>query len=879
MHIRYLLLLLLAELLFWAESARAEPLHPLINEVMWAGSDLSSSDEWFELFLPPCADGSSCDPVSLASYTITYLKSTGQETVMVTFPAGFTIQPGQFLLISNLHADFSRLVLEPALVSSSVTLANSGLRLRLKDPSGMIVDEVDDGVGVPFAGANPSAPIPKASMERIDPSIAGTIKENWRTASTSRGLDAGANMLATPGFENGSVDPIPFSSSSSSSSSSTSSSQSSSSLISSSSSSSSSSQSSSSFVSSASFDSFVSSSCTSDLLPAISLQSGDFTGTSKVTLNVQAVASIGTLDGATCHFDFGDGYTSDSCNPPVHSYATSGIFSLNLEVKNQCDTTLIQSQTVQVFPGSVSSSSVSNISGSPQVFNDDRIVISGILPNPDAKDTDKEWIELKNLEDRTVPLAGWHLAIGSKTIHRYTIDTTPTILPHDTVRLYQIETGISLSNARDKVDLVNPQGLVVSAVIWDKAEEGRVYRQESFKDRRILGTVTRVIDPEHFSLTLDGPSSFLVGLDQVGVTLIGMKGFDADTNLSLSSYEVQALEFVRALIENKKVELFFDADVWERDGHLLAYVMIDDGRILQRELLSSGLALADSSSSYVSRQEYIDTEKKAIERKSGIWSVLSIPSVSTIYGAQADATKIASIDTFPETIVPAPIPTILITEVFAAPSSKMQDDASGSLLSQEWIEMRNPLDQIFSLKGWMLTLGKKTITFGATSVLQPNQHVVLLTHQVGLKLKNDGDTITFTSPDKSTSASVEYPKMKVGYSYTLDESTESYCISKTPSAGAAGSCAIVAKVSAAKTTVSAVKKATKKRKNTTYDRYAAQYLQGLSQGSEQDSIVLESPESDSTRTVPLVTMGMLMGSMTSLLAFRLPRVRGFFVPE
>ena len=119
MLFRYLLVLLAVELLFWFQTAHAEAAHPVINEVMWAGSDLSSSDEWFELYLPACDTTlPSCLPQSLGAWTITYLKSTGAETVMLTFPTGFQIQPDQYLVIANQHADVSRLLTEPAFISA-----------------------------------------------------------------------------------------------------------------------------------------------------------------------------------------------------------------------------------------------------------------------------------------------------------------------------------------------------------------------------------------------------------------------------------------------------------------------------------------------------------------------------------------------------------------------------------------------------------------------------------------------------------------------------------------------------------------------------------------------------------------------------------------
>ncbi len=836
--------------------------HPVISEVMWAGSDLSSSDEWFELYLPACdAMLPDCQPQNLAGYSITYLKSTGIETLMFTFPADFIIQPDQYLVIGNNHESSSRLLSEPSFISASLTLGNSGLRLRMKDPNGTVIDEVDDGVGVPFAGLNPSAPSPKASMERIDPVASGIVKENWRTAVTSLGFDAGANMLGTPGYANGSSSPpLSFASSSVSSLSS--------SASSSFPSASSDSSSSSSDIVSSSSESSQSSSCMSDLAVVLSLQSGDFTGVGKVTLNVEAEATQGTMNGATCRFDFGDGFTSSSCNPGVHSYTQPGVFNLNLVVINQCGNTLLQTQTVTVHPDPKSSASVTTGSGMPQVFQDSRIVISGVLPNPDSKDADKEWIELRNLEDRFVSLAGWHLAIGKKTIRRYVIDTVSGLGPHETVRLYQSETGMTFGNAADTVELLSPQGIVASSVSWEKAEEGRVYLSESFKDQSLQGTVYPVIDNVTFVINFDGPSSRMIGLPQATVRLIGVDDFGPTQNSDFIEYKLHSLEFMRALIENKKVELFFDTQVWESDGNLLAYVRLDDGRILQNEMLLSGLTVANIRYNYASREQYIEAQKKSQKSQTGIWSILQASNLKNIDRALNKANNVVSSLYFPSQDLYSNSGMILITEVYPSPSSKEQ---SGSILGDEWIEFYNPGQESLSLQDWKITVGKKTITFGPSSIIEAGRYSVFLVHQTGLKLKNDGDEIILISPDSVYQISLAYPKTKIGESYLFDKTREAYCMSKSASPGAAGSCtsstSTARKKSVAKTTV----------KKSRYDTYAASYKATVGDGS--NPIVL-SPEK--TQGIPIalsVLFGFMLGLIGLFAALKIHRVRNFVVGE
>ncbi len=867
MRFWWLLLLFVLELLLWVQTANAAP---VINEVMWAGSDQSSSDEWFELALPTCTG--QCLSQDLSNWTISYLKSTGQETVMLTIPSGVVIAPGQYLVISHFNAANSRLSVEPAVINASVTLLNTGLKLILKDQNGTVIDEVDDASGTPFAGSNPSSPGIKASMERIDPLLSGSIKENWRSATTSRGLDSGAAMLATPGFENGSSDTPTSSSSSSSQSSSNSSLQSSSSSLSISSASSSVS-SDSSVSSESSLSSSSTSSCSSSFIPAILLQSGSFDGVGKVTLNVQAVASSGSMTGVTCHFDFGDGNTSESCNPGVHSYTQAGAFTLLLEAKNQCGNTLIQTRGVLVTALSSSSSSASNQNSSIAPFDGSQILISGILPNSDGTDRDKEWIELKNMEDKTVSLAGWHIAIGRKTIRRHVIDSVVSLYPHQTIRLYQSETGYSFSNAAETVELLDPSGTVQSSVHWEKAIEGVVYLSDSFKDQKLSGIVQSVIDPVSIRVSLDAMSEKLVGFDTLRVRLLGVQLID-----EISTNKNRTLEFIRALIESKKVDLLFDSDVWNDSGEARAYMMLEDGRVVQNEMLRAGLLMADQSQEYRSRQEYSDLQNDAMKKQAGLWFGMKLSLNEKSIGAQQYNEKIAYISDTTSTETSVNSSPILITEIYASPltSSKNQQE-SGSYLDHEWIELWNPSSEEISLVGWSLTIGKKTMTFGASSRIEAHQHVILLAQQIGLKLRNDGDYIVFSSPERNHSISLDYPKLKNGQSYVFEEGSKIYCVQKNPSPGEAGNCSM-SEVSHStvsetkKTTVSKKKTVTAAPKKTVYTKYAQSYDQDL-RLNPSETISLPNQTDGQIPLIVLLLGGIVAGSTGSLLILSSKKVR------
>lgn len=203
-------LCVLAVMLFpFAVSARV-----YISEVNWAGSDLSTADEWLELSTDAETD--------ISGWQLWVTNSSGVDQLQYTFPADTTILPDQYLVLSRQSAGQSRLSAEPFFQVTGLSLLNTKLLLKLKDATEQVIDQADDGVGNPLAGANPAVPGFKASMERVRPDLSGSLPEAWQTAYETRGFDTGTAMYGTPGQINSGLGAFSSSSSSQSHSSSSS---------------------------------------------------------------------------------------------------------------------------------------------------------------------------------------------------------------------------------------------------------------------------------------------------------------------------------------------------------------------------------------------------------------------------------------------------------------------------------------------------------------------------------------------------------------------------------------------------------------------------------------------------------------------------------
>jgi hypothetical protein len=183
-----ILLLVLPQLTF--VKATSEVRSVIFSELAWAGSSISTADEWLELYNP------TEELIDLSGWKIS-TNPLDQEMVALEFGQ---IAPGGHFLISNNRPDHSfsagQSVLDilPDYTDSNLSLSNSQLELYLIDYNGQIVDKVGNG-GKPFAG-NSELPV---SMERILTKIGeGDQQDSWQSSTQQSNFDPELPDLGTP---------------------------------------------------------------------------------------------------------------------------------------------------------------------------------------------------------------------------------------------------------------------------------------------------------------------------------------------------------------------------------------------------------------------------------------------------------------------------------------------------------------------------------------------------------------------------------------------------------------------------------------------------------------------------------------------------------
>lgn len=171
-----------------------------INEVAWAGTAANARDEWIELVNNTSRD------VDLTGWILRWegveiplgqVEGNAKEVRRTVIPARgfFLLERTDDTTVSDVEAD----------LIYTGSLANEGEVLELVDPSGNVVDTANLGAESGwYAGGAADAPVPYATMERINPRGPDSAT-NWagNDGVTRRGLDASGQPLnGTPKARN-----------------------------------------------------------------------------------------------------------------------------------------------------------------------------------------------------------------------------------------------------------------------------------------------------------------------------------------------------------------------------------------------------------------------------------------------------------------------------------------------------------------------------------------------------------------------------------------------------------------------------------------------------------------------------------------------------
>ena len=353
------------------------------------------------------------------------------------------------------------------------------------------------------------------------------------------------------------------------------------------------------------------------------------------------------------------------------------------------------------------------------------VIVSEIFPNPEGDDRDGEFIEIYNFGDRDINLFGWLLGDASK--NRFEFAKGDAVKSGTYLVLYRSDTGIALNNTGDTVDIYqagseNP----VYTVIYTKSEEGfsfnntKTEETENFYNKNFIEnnwTWSENISPgvkNKFKLINHVPEiDFSFGdILQVGRPILFDSSDSFDEDGDSLTYHWNFGDGFENILENPE-HTYFEAGVYN------VVLEINDG------------------------ENIADVEK--------------ILKVENNYKFDNGESKNIESINFGET-------KIYITEVLPNPDG---DDNEG-----EFIEIYNAGEYPVSLFDWALDDmegGSKPYKIESDCVIDAGEYFVINRTESGVVLNNSYDKVRLIDGQKNIVDEIEYQKTSNAKSYSKDD--------------------------------------------------------------------------------------------------------------
>jgi len=105
------------------------------------------------------------------------------------------------------------------------------------------------------------------------------------------------------------------------------------------------------------------------------------------------------------------------------------------------------------------------------------IVFNEILPSPEGKDSEEEWLEIFNQNDSETSLANWKISDTIGVIKTYTFPEETKILPERYLVIARPVSKITLNNEGDGLKIIQPDGKTADYVEYTKAPKGQSFNR------------------------------------------------------------------------------------------------------------------------------------------------------------------------------------------------------------------------------------------------------------------------------------------------------------------------------------------------------------------------------------------------------------------
>lgn len=367
------------------------------------------------------------------------------------------------------------------------------------------------------------------------------------------------------------------------------------------------------------------------------------------------------------------------------------------------------------------------------------IIVNEIMYNPEGADTDKEWLEIKNLTDQDIDITGYKLNDGSSHV----LNIPPKnggrgelILPANGLLIIAqnaewfldnysnidgsvIDSSFSLKNTSGNISLLNPEGESLATIQYNSDWGG------------------------------NGDGTSLVNIDSKWQSSSSLGGSPGREN-TISQNESSETE--TPMQQTTSQTISFEEEILKTD--VVAQAGPDITALSNQEINFD----ASGSQGDLNYFFWNFGDGETFTGKQQVSHAYLFPGVYIASLTVGDGNK-ESTDMCRVTILAN---NIKITEFLPWAIEKDTEN--------EWIELYNSSSSPANLTGWQLDdaeKGSKPFIFEKGSLMAPQSYLVLSRTVTKIALNNNGDSVRLLFPDGHIAQQIDYQKAKKGQSVSV----------------------------------------------------------------------------------------------------------------
>ena len=243
-----------------------------------------------------------------------------------------------------------------------------------------------------------------------------------------------------------------------------------------------------------------------------------------VYAHFSARASDADGDEVKYRWDFGDGHKS-YIRETKHKYEKEGEYVVTLRIDDGREP-VEKTYTIKV-----------------ESYPKRKLRITAFEPNPEGKDSEGEWVRIKNQDKKTVDMVGWSIATGKdkKHLSNHPITESVKLKKGKEVMITRALAKIALNNKKGVIELRSPDGKTVQTVKYKKEEaieEGEIYLKEKGKSWTWKKTEAQIQKEDFSEEIVEEELEETIWIDPIPAEVVGENSTEEITFLQKENFQI-----------------------------------------------------------------------------------------------------------------------------------------------------------------------------------------------------------------------------------------------------------------------------------------------------------------------------------------------------